>query len=505
MITISNNVQKELNRDGSDSSVRGKGARRPTILLIAAATGSKVRNKAFGIRLPLLGYPAMGLGMIAALTPDQFDIRLVDEANEPVPYGKRGDLALIVGQTHHMPNVYFISDRLRSEGTKVILGGMHVTALSDEGLMHADSVIVGEAETVWREILDDFVKGSLKKKYFGQEVSLAELPPIRRDLFNKKFYYPGQIIETTRGCPVGCVFCGVQNFFGTRFRVRPPEAIRQELMALFGPRPPQTRWKKWLARHWHPDIPYFVERRLLYVMDSNFVSEPGHARAVLNVFRECDMRWFGHASFNLMRDDKLLDLIADSGCLGLNIGFESLSQANIDHMHKFPNKTAEYAECIKRLHEREIGVMGTFIVGFDGDTLEVFDQIVDFVVENRLETAFTLILTPKPDTMLFNQMTTQNRMFSHNWCDYDEGTVTFIPKNMTPRQLHSGMRSVWSRVYSWQGIWHRIMTKPRVRPFFYLPMNLGFHRCTRLICSEKFWPAPKAEQPPGNESAGSSQ
>src|SRR4030066_643687 len=133
MIAISNNVQKGLNRGGSDSSVRGEVARRPTILLIAAATGLKVRNKAFGIRLPLLGYPAMGLGMISALTPDQFHIRLVDEANEPVPNGKRGDLALIVGQTHHMPNAYLISDRLRLDGTKVILGGMHVTDFSDEG------------------------------------------------------------------------------------------------------------------------------------------------------------------------------------------------------------------------------------------------------------------------------------------------------------------------------------------------------------------------------------
>ncbi|MBM4277990.1 MAG: B12-binding domain-containing radical SAM protein [Deltaproteobacteria bacterium] len=505
MITISDNVQRGLNRSGSDNSGRGEASRKPTLLLIAAATGSKVFNKAFGIRLPLLGYPAIGLAMISALTPDQFHIQLVDEANEPVPNGKKGDLALIVGLTHHMPNAYVIADRLRSEGTKVILGGMHVTALPDEALMHADSIIVGEAEAVWREILDDFVKGSLKKKYSGREVNLAELPPMRRDLFNKKFYYPGQIIETTRGCSVGCVFCGVQNFFGTRFRVRPPEAIQRELMALFGPRPQQTRWKKWLARHWHPDIPYFVERRLLYVMDSNFISDLGHARAVMNVFKECDLRWFGHASFNLMRDDKLVDLLADSGCLGVNIGFESLSQANIDHMHKFPNKTAEYAECIKRLHEREIGVMGTFIVGFDEDTPEVFDQIVDFVIENRLETAFTLILTPKPDTMLFNQMKTQNRMLSHNWRDYDEGTVTFIPKNMTPRQLHSGMRSVWSRIYSWQGIWRRIMTQPRVRPFFYLPMNLGFQRCTRLICSEKIWPAPNLKQHLSEGTAGSSQ
>ena len=143
-------------------------------------------------------------------------------------------------------------------------------------------------------------------------------------------------------------------------------------------------------------------------MDSSFVSDPGHARAVLEVLKECDLRWFGHASFNLIRDEKLVDLMADSGCMGINIGFESLSQANIDHMHKFPNRTAEYAECIKRLHERGIGVMGTFIVGFDGDTPEVFDQIADFVRENRLETAFTLILTPKPDTLLFNQMNGQN-------------------------------------------------------------------------------------------------
>src|SRR5512136_1303694 len=191
----------------SDHQIGEGHPRKPRLLLISAATGSKARNKAFGVKLPLLGYPAMNVAMISALTPDTFDVTLVDEANEPVPYGNGCDLALIVGQTHHMPNVYVIADRLRSEGTKVILGGMHVTALPDEALSHADSVIIGEAEAVWGEILDDFVKGSLKKKYLGREVNLAELPVMRRDLFNKKFYYPGQFIETTRGCSVGCVFC----------------------------------------------------------------------------------------------------------------------------------------------------------------------------------------------------------------------------------------------------------------------------------------------------------
>jgi len=492
-VIFSNRFPKRLNRGVAGCPVKSTNTERPNLFLIAASTGSKARNAAFGIKLPLLGYPAISLAMISALTPDNFHIRLVDEANEPVPYGQGCNLALIVGQTHQMPNVYFIADRLRAEGSKVVLGGMHVTALSEEAQAHADSIIIGEAEPVWGEILDDFTAGSLKRKYCGPKANLAELPEIRRDLFNKKFYHPGQIIETTRGCSVGCVFCGVQNFFGTKIRVRPPEAVRQELMALFGPRPPQTRWKKWLAQHWHPDIPYFVERRLLYVMDSNFFSEPRHAINVLNVFKECDIRWYGHASLNLSRNGKMVDLMAESGCIAVNIGFESLSQTNIDHMHKFPNKTAEYADCIGRLHERGIGVMGTFIVGFDEDTPEVFDQITDFVIENRLETAFTLALTPLPNTALFDQMNSQNRIFSHNWLDYDHGTVTFIPKNMTPRQLHRGMRLVWKRVYSWRGIWSRIMTKPRVRPFFYLPVNLGFHKCTRMICSEKLWPEPKQE------------
>lgn len=467
---------------------------RYNIFLIAPAMDSEDRNKAFGIKLPLLGYPAIGLGMIAALTPDNFHVRIVDVANEGVPFSDPYDLALIVGQTHHMPGAYSIADRLRTNGTKVIMGGMHVTALPDEALEHADAVIIREGEGVWQRILDDFVKGRLKEKYFGEEVDLARLPPIRRDLFNRKFYHPGEIIETTRGCPVGCHFCAVQDFFGSTFRVRPPEAIRQELMAVFGPRPQQPAWKKWLAKNWHPDIPYFIEKRLLYVMDSNFVSEPTHARAVLEVFKECDIRWYGHASFNLARDESMLDLMAESGCIGVNIGFESLSQETINNMHKFPNRTDEYVDCIKALHEREIGVMGTFMVGFDEDTPEVFDQIADFAIKNRLETAFVLILTPLPNTKISRQMESQKRIFSRNWRDYDHGTVTFFPKNMTPGQLHWGMRKAWRRIYSWSGICQRILGKPRVRPFFYLPVNLGFKKCTKLICSEKLWPAPQEEE-----------
>jgi radical SAM superfamily enzyme YgiQ (UPF0313 family) len=461
-----------------------------TFFLIAPAMDSEERNRAFGMKLPLLGYPAISLAMIAALTPEHFHIRLIDCANEPVPYGEPCDLALIVGQTHHIPGAYLIADRLRAQGVKVILGGMHVTALPDEALKHAHAVIIHEAEAVWAEILEDFGNNALKKRYHGTEVDLGTLPPIRRDLFNKNFYRPGEMIETTRGCPVGCHFCAVQGYFGAKCRFRPPESVRTELLDLFGHRPPQAKWKDWLARNWHPDIPYFVERRLLYVLDSNIASEPAHARAILNVFKELDIRWYGHASVNIARDESMLDLLKESGCISLNIGFESLSQTTIDTMHKLTNKTAEYAACIKALHNREIGVMGTFIVGFDEDTTDVFDRIADFVIENHMETAFTLILTPLPGTRIHQQMDSQNRIFSREWHDYDHGTVTFRPKHMTPRQLHLGMRHVWRRVYSWQGIWQRILRRPRVRAFFFLPVNMGFRGCTKLISSPKIWPVP---------------
>ncbi|TVM19183.1 hypothetical protein DPQ33_02155 [Oceanidesulfovibrio indonesiensis] len=462
---------------------------KPRVLLIAASTGSRLRNRAFGMKLPLLGYPATNLALVAAVTPESFDISIVDECFEPVPYGQ-GDIALITGLTHHMPNVYRIADRLRAEGTRVVLCGMHVTALPEEALDHADAVIAGEVEAVWPEVLDDYLHGSLHPRYEGRPADLGSLPLPRRDLVNRKFYHPGEVIETTRGCPVGCGFCNVQNFYGARFRTRPPEQIEAELMEVFGPRPPQARWKEWIARHWHADIPYFIEKRLLYVMDSNLMSEPAHARKVCEVFRRVDLRWYGHVSFNVARNDEMLDLLAESGCMSVNIGFESLNQATINAVGKHTNRVTEYAECVRKLHERGIGVMGTFIVGFDEDGPEVFDRIADFALENQLETAFTLILTPLPGTRVYERMEAEGRITSRDWQDYDHGSVAFTPRNMTPSQLHWGMRSCWKRIYSLRGIRRRILRRPFVRPFFFLPINLGFRKCLRLIVSDSIWQPP---------------
>lgn len=462
----------------------------PEVLLIAAATGCPDRNKAFGIKLPLLGYPSMRLSVMAALTPGAFRVRLVDETFEPVPYGRGAALALIVGLTHHAPNMYAIADRLRAGGTAVVLAGMHVSAVPDEAARHADAVLVGEGEAVWPRVLDDFAAGRLRARYDGWPADLDTLPPPRRDLLNLRFYHPGQVIETSRGCPVGCSFCGVGRFFGAAYRTKSPETVAREVMQLFGPRPLQAKWKTWLGRHWHPDIPYFVEKRLLYVMDSNFAGDLRHARAMCRVFAGADIRWYGHMSLNAARDEDLLDRMADSGCLSVNLGFESLSQAAIDAMGKGSNRVTEYATAIRRIHDRGMGIMGTFIVGFDQDTPEVFERIAAFALEHRLETAFTLILTPLPGTGLGERLAAEGRILRRDWRDYDHGTVTFRPAGMSPAQLHDGMRSVWRRLYSLDGIARRILKAPRRRAFFFLPVNLGFRRCTSLIRSPRLWPVP---------------
>jgi radical SAM superfamily enzyme YgiQ (UPF0313 family) len=475
----------------------------PPVLLIAAATGCPDRNRAFGIKLPLLGYPSMSLTVMAALTPKPFRVRLVDEAFEPVPYGQGAPLALIVGLTHHAPNMYALADRLRAEGTAVVLAGMHVSALPGEAAAHADAVIVGEGEAVWPRVLDDFAGGKLQARYDGPPADLDALPPPRRDLLDARFYYPGQVIETSRGCPVGCAFCGVQNFFGATFRTKSPETVRGEILDLFGARPAQAKWKDWLGRHWHPDIPYFVEKRLLYVMDSNFAADARHARAMCRVFADCDIRWYGHMSLNAARDEVLLDRMAASGCLSLNLGFESLSQANIDAMGKGSNRVDDYVAAIRRIHDRGMGIMGTFIVGFDGDTPEVFERIADFALDNRLETAFTLILTPLPGTGLRQRLAAEGRLASRDWRDHDHGTVAFRPAGMTAAELHHGMRSVWKRLYSLDGIRRRILKSPRRRAFFFLPVNLGFRRCTALIRSPRLWPVPgEGRADAGGDQAG---
>jgi radical SAM superfamily enzyme YgiQ (UPF0313 family) len=197
------------------------------------------------------------------------------------------------------------------------------------------------------------------------------------------------------------------------------------------------------------------------------------------MLKEYDLLWWGHAPVSVGFDEKLLTLFAESGCIALNLGFESLSPKNLLAMKKGFNKPRRYQEAIERIHAHGIGVMGTFIVGLDGDDETVFDEIVDFVINNKLDWALTFIMAPCAGTDSFLRLEREGRILTRDWEKYDSLSAVYKPTLMSPEELERGLRKVWKKIFSLPSIYRRIIKPPRIHPLFYLIMNWQFHRLTR--------------------------
>jgi radical SAM superfamily enzyme YgiQ (UPF0313 family) len=328
--------------------------------------------------------------------------------------------------------------------------------------------------------LEDFLQGRLQKIYrsngwiTGKEISLP-----RRELLNPRHYFPLKLLETTRGCPHRCDFCQVSRFFGNRYRIRPLTEITRELDSMFGAGPVMPPWAKQLLSAISKDLPYFLKRRLLYIIDNNVVSNKRFAIELLSLLKDYDLLWWGHAPVSIARDDRLLKLFAASGCIAVNIGFESLSPSNLKRIKKGFNKPAQYGEAIKKIHGHGIGIMGTFIVGLDDDDPGVFQRIIEFIIENRLDWALTFIMTPYPGTESFERLEREGKILHRDWERYDSLNVVYQPLLMSAEELEKGLRRTWKETFALRSIFQRIIKSPRIHPLFYLPMNWGFHRLTK--------------------------
>jgi len=227
------------------------------------------------------------------------------------------------------------------------------------------------------------------------------------------------------------------------------------------------------------DLPYFLKRRLLYIIDSNVVPNRRFAKELFTVLKEYDLLWWGHAPVSVGYDEDLLKLLSESGCVALNIGFESLSSKNLMAMKKGFNQPKRYEESIVRIHEHGIGIMGTFIVGLDDDDETVFDQITDFVIQNKLDWALTFIMAPCPGTDSFLRLEKEGRILTRDWEKYDSLNAVYQPLLISSEELEKGMQGVWKKVFSLPSIYRRIIKGPRIHPLFYLVMNWQFNRLTR--------------------------
>ncbi|MBU0680350.1 MAG: B12-binding domain-containing radical SAM protein [Proteobacteria bacterium] len=420
----------------------------------------------------------LNLPYLAAVTPSDYEVEIIDEEKQVINFDDRPWLVALTAQTPIAPRAYEVADEFKKRGIPTVMGGVHASTLPDEALAHVDSVIIGEGEFVWQELLADLEKGELKERYTsGTSHSLAGLPWPRRDLLNPRHYIPLTLVETTRGCPHHCDFCGVSKFFGHRYRKRPLAEITAELESLFGGgfRHGFSRFMAKLGL----DMPYFIERRLIYFIDSNFAADRKYALEIMEVLERLDVKWWCHATVDIAQDQEFLKRMNASGCLAVNVGFESLSAENLKTMHKSYAARHDYVAAIKAFHDNNIGVMGTFVVGFDDEESSIFRRIFDFSIDNQLDWSLTFIRTPYPGTSLYEQMEKEDRIAVRDWQKYDTLHCVFKPGKMSVVELEDGLKCLWRYTFSLSSIYRRIIKGPRVHPLFYLGMNMQFFQMVR--------------------------
>jgi radical SAM superfamily enzyme YgiQ (UPF0313 family) len=402
-------------------------------------------------------FPYLSLTTIGALTPEDIDVSIEDENVREINFKDQPDLVAVSIITPLANRGYAIADRFRELSIPVVMGGFHATWMAEEAGQHADAVVLGEAEKVWPQVIEDFKKGSLQRFYkANDQTDLKNLPIPRRDLLKKGAYFFTNTMQISRGCPFQCDFCAVTAFYGHTYRLRPLEDVRREVELLL------------------------KEKNFIFFVDDNIIGNQTYASNLFSLLTDFRVKWLSHASINIAENDNLLKKAADSGCYGLFIGFESLSQKTLQGHHKTSNRVDRYKALIRKIHEQGIGIEGSFILGFDDDDTSVFRQVVDFCEETKIDAAVFAILTPYPGTRIYEQFTKENRILSHDWELYDMGHAVFRPKRMTVAQPQEGHDWANQRFYSYPSMLKRFWPLRRSHQVF-LPANWGMRRAWRSL------------------------
>lgn len=422
-------------------------------------------------------FSRLSLTTVAALFPADADIRIINDSLDEIDFDEKVDMVGITTITSTAPRAYEIADRFRAKGVPVVMGGIHPTALPQEASLHADAIVLGEAEATMHRLLSDFRNGKLQKFYLSDErPSLQNLPLPRKELlFGNKFYREMDVVQTTRGCPFGCDFCSVSDFFGRTYRTRPIPDIIKEVKLL-------------------------KNRALIFFVDDNIAGRPDYARELFKALIPLKVRWFSQASIIIAKDRGLLRLAARSGCKGLFIGFESLSEAGLKQVGKNVNRINDYNEGIKIIHDSGIGIIGAFIFGFDSDNKGVFEETVEFIERSRIELASFSILTPLPGTRLYKKFDEQGRIFERDWSKYTCGEVVFKPALLTVDELQNGYYRARKHISSYGSIFKRTARLNKIA-LLSIPVNLVMRKASRASLKDTKISASEKINSPENNSA----
>jgi radical SAM superfamily enzyme YgiQ (UPF0313 family) len=388
--------------------------------------------------------PQLSLGVISALTPKEMEVDVVEEGIEEINFDKYYDLVGISCMTATAPRAYQLSSVFRKKGAKVVLGGIHPTVLPQEAIAHCDSVVIGEAEGCWKELLDDFRGNRLKKFYQSFNFDLAKFPIPRLNHNHTPFHVTP--ILSTRGCPYACEFCSVTDLYGKKLRHRKVEDIVKEIA---------TRGSN-----------------KFFFLDDNITGDIKFAKELFAALSDLRIRWVGQASISLVKDKALLGLAKKSGCAALFIGIESVSSDTLKKLRKTPNDAKEYSQAIKIIQDCGILFHASLVFGFDDDDKSIFEKTLDFLEKTKIASATFNILTPYPGTILFERFKKEGKLLSTDWREYNHRTVVFKPKNMTPEELALGFIWLGRNFYTKASIFTRFFHN-LTHPLLYFSLNWG--------------------------------
>ena len=380
-------------------------------------------------------FPPLGLATLAGFLKDSDKAKIVDEHVQKLDLDDHPDIVALETYVTSAKRSYRIADYYRKRGVYVVMGGLHPTACPDEALQHADTVVLGPAEEAWPRFLSDFRKRIAKRIYRSTTPELAGLPPLRRDLIERKKYLVPNSIVISRGCPHTCDFCYSNSFFrgGSRFYAYPIDKALSEIQQLPG-------------RH-------------LFFLDDNVFGDPVFAASLFRGMIGMNRIWQGAATVRAVLNTSLLDLAVKSGLRSLFIGFESLNQHAMHRHQKRHNRVTEYDRAVKMLHERGVMINASFIFGLDGDTSSVFDATTDWAISSGIETATFHLLTPYPGTELYRKYSASKRLLHRDWDLYDTRHAVFSHPKMSKDTLERGYARSYETFYKWANIVRSARTK----------------------------------------------
>ncbi len=398
------------------------------------------------------------IAVLNALVPEKYEREFFDDRIEKINYETDSDIVFITAETYTVKRAYHIASEFQKRGKKVVMGGYHVTLCPEEAIERADAIIVGNAEQVITRLLDDYESGKLEKRYDGVPCIGYKMPD--RSIYSDKMkkYLPVSLVETGRGCHHNCEFCSIAGYYRSKYIHRDVADIIAEIKT--------------------------CKHKIFFFVDDSIFSDKAFARELFSELKKLNIIWTTQITLDIARDEEMLQLMKQSGCGMVLIGFESINADNLRQMNKgWTQRLGEQDELIERIHKAGISIYASFVFGFDSDNEETFKQTLEFCRKHKFfVTAFNHLLI-FPSTKTYESFKEDGRLISESWWledGYTFGTVTFNPKQMTPYDLRRYCKDYKNLFFSFGSIGKRgIAMFKRTKSFWlnlaYWVINILFH------------------------------